>query len=122
MAFKSLDLSPFARGDTWTTKFTLTDSSNTPLDITGFTYWLTLKINQDDADPGVAQQSVLATGTDATNGIVYITFQPSVTYTLTPRRYYYDLQQVDPTSGSPAQITTLLIGKVKVATDITRTA
>ena len=122
MAFKSLDLSPFARGDTWTTKFTLTDSSNTPLDITGFTYWLTLKINQDDADPGVAQQSVLATGTDATNGIVYITFQPSVTYTLTPRRYYYDLQQVDPTSGSPTQITTLLIGKVKVATDITRTA
>jgi hypothetical protein len=119
MSFTSYDLKPFARGDTWTTKFTVTDANDNPIDITGLTYWLTLKTNTDNADPGAAQVSSIATSPDSNSGIVYMTMQPSTTGTLTPGTYKYDFQQVD--NQSPAVVSTLLIGKVRVAADVTRT-
>ena len=120
MSFRTKDLTSFARGDTWTLKFTITDTNSQPIDITGLTFWLTLKQNADDPDPGDAQVSTVAGSPDSNQGIVYVTFPASVTNGLAVGTYNYDLQQVD-SSVSPAQINTLLIGKVKVAKDITRT-
>ncbi len=118
MSFVKKDLDDFARGDTWTTKFTLTDANDVAIDITGFTFWLTLKTLKTDADPGVAQVETAAGSPDAALGIIFMTISNTVTNNLAPGKYHYDLQQVD--DQSPPNIQTLLIGRVTVATDITR--
>ena len=112
-----VDLNPLVRGDTWTNKFAFTDANGAVIDISNFVYWMTLKSNpeKDDAE-AEAQTSVTATGTDAQNGIVYVTFSAAETATLQPGKYYYDLQQVN-----NGEVTTLLLGKVKVLRDITKT-
>ena len=115
MSFQTKNLAPFARGDDWTVKFTIKTSAGVVVDIDGYTYWMTLKLDPDASDPGDAQQVVSPTGGDATNGIVTITFPSNVTSELTPANYYYDLQQIDDLNN----ITTVLMGKVKVVRDIT---
>ena len=117
MSFKRRDLNDFARGDDWTVKFTLTDSNGQVLDITGYSYWMTLKSDPTAADPGNAQVGPIVAGSpDASQGIVYITIPKAQTELLTPGSYHYDLQQVD----DQGKVQTLLIGKVSVAADITR--
>jgi|DEB0MinimDraft_6_1074348.scaffolds.fasta_scaffold01024_5 hypothetical protein len=119
MSYQARDLSPLVRGDDWTIKLTLSDSGS-PLNITGYTYWFTLKDNIDDADPGALQVSITpsASGSpsEASQGIVYITAAKALTDTVTPATYNYDVQQVDGTG----KVQTLLIGKVKVVKDVTR--
>lgn len=120
MSYTARDLSPLVRGDDWKIKLTLT-SNNSVLDITGYTYYFTLKDNIDDADPGVLQvtatPSVATSPTEASQGIIYITAARSLTNSLTAQTYHYDVQQKD-TSGD---VQTLLLGKVKVVKDVTRT-
>jgi hypothetical protein len=116
MAFKSLNLRSFARGDDWTVQYTFKDTEGNPIDITGNTYWVTLKTAKDDADQGAAQVNITASGPDAINGIVIVAFDSSITTNLTPGTYYYDLQEVD-LSGN---VYTILLGKVRVVSDITR--
>jgi hypothetical protein len=117
MAFKRKDLEEFARGDDWTLKITLVDSNNQIIDITGNSYWMTLKSDPANADPGDAQIGPIVAGSpDAANGIIYMTFPKAQTSILTPGSYHYDFQQVD----DQGNVQTLLLGKVKVAADITR--
>jgi len=108
------DLNDFVRGDTWSQKVTLRQD-NTPIDLNGDSFWLTLKLNPESEDPD-AQTKVVASGTDATNGIVYLTLEAVDTDGLTPSRYYYDIQRK---AGNKIQ--TLVYGKVRVVRDITRT-
>lgn len=116
MSYTARDLSPLVRGDDWNIKLTLTSSAGA-LNVQGNTYWFTLKDNADEADPGDLQVSILApVDVDSSNGIVYIAASKTLTGTLTPKTYNYDVQQVD---GS-GNVQTLLIGKVKVVKDITR--
>ena len=119
MSYTSRDLSPLVRGDDWTIKLVLT-SDGSALNITGNTYWLTLKENIDDADPGALQVTatpdVSTSPTEASQGIIYIKASRTDTNTLTAKTYNYDVQQVD----SSGNVQTLLIGKVKVVKDITR--
>lgn len=116
MPFIKKNLKSFARGDDWTTQYEFKDSSGNAIDITGRTYWLTLKADATTSDPGDAQVSVTASGSDATSGIVTITIPKSQTINLEPQTYKYDVQEVD-TSGV---VSTVLLGRVKVARDITR--
>ena len=119
MSYTSRDLSPLVRGDDWTIKLLLT-SDGSALNITGNTYWLTLKENIDDADPAALQVTatpdVSTSPTEASQGIIYIKASRTVTNTLAAKTYNYDVQQVD----SSGNVQTLLIGKVKVVKDITR--
>lgn len=119
MSYTQRDLSPLVRGDDWTIKLVLT-SDGSALDITGYTFWLTLKENVDDADPGALQVTAtpdLSTSpTEASQGVIYIKASRTVTNNLAAKTYNYDVQQVD---GS-GNVQTLLIGKVKVVKDITR--
>lgn len=116
MAYTQRDLSPLVRGDDWTLKLSLT-SNKSPLDITGYTFWLTLKSDIAMADPGDLQvTAVPASPEDAAAGIIYISATNIQTGSLEPRTYLYDIQQVD---GS-GNVQTLMIGKVKVVSDITR--
>lgn len=119
MSFTARDLDPLVRGDDWTIKLVL-KSGNSPLDITGYTYKMTLKANIDDADPGALQlsatPSVAGSPTEASQGILYITATDTQTDSLEAKTYNYDVQQKDNTG----KIQTLLIGKVKVVKDVTR--
>ena len=115
MSYTQKDLSPLVRGDDWTLKLVLT-SEGSVLDITGYTFWFTLKLDLDDADPGALQVTASPVSPDAEAGILYITAPNASTGALAPAIYNYDIQQVD---GS-GNVTTLLIGKVKVVKDITR--
>lgn len=119
MSYTQRDLSPLVRGDDWTLKLVLT-SDNSVLDITGYTFWFTLKANIDDADPGALQVTATpdASGnpSEASRGILYIRAPRNLTDSLQTQNYNYDVQQVDD-SGN---VQTLLIGKVKVVKDITR--
>jgi len=119
MSYTQRDLSPLVRGDDWTLKLVLTSNSSV-LNITGYTFWFTLKESVDDADPGALQVTatpdVSTSPTEASQGIIYIKASKSLTNSLAAKTYNYDVQQVD----SSGNIQTLLIGKVKVVKDITR--
>ena len=75
MSYTQRDLSPLVRGDDWTLKLVLT-SDGSVLDITGYTFWFTLKENVDDADPGALQVTATpdtsGNPTEASQGIIYI--------------------------------------------------
>ena len=116
MSYTTKDLPSFVRGDDWTLKLTLTSGSSV-VDITDYTFWMTLKSDIDMADPGELQ--VVAsplTPEDAAAGIIYITAPKAKTSLLEPANYNYDIQQVD----NLGNVQTLLIGKVRVIKDITR--
>lgn len=117
MSYTSKDLSPLVRGDDWTLKLNITENG-TVVNITGYEYWFTLKSNIDTADPGQVQVSTIATGANATNGIVYINVPNASTYSVVPGTYNYDVQQIDTSN----KITTILLGKVKVVKDVTRSS
>lgn len=117
MSYESKDLPPFVRGDDWTIKLNIKDSNKQAVDITGYTYYMTLKSDIDSADPGDLQTTASSVGADATSGILYINFTNVQTNTLESKTYNYDIQQRDDTGT----IQTLFIGKVKVVKDVTRT-
>lgn len=116
MSFTSKNLDPLVRGDDWTINLTIT-SAGAVVDVTGYTFYFTLKSDIDANDPGELQVTALPSGADATNGIVNIDVPAATTTTLTPQTYNYDVQQIDNTGN----VRTLLIGKVKVVKDVTRT-
>jgi len=113
----NVDLAAFNRGDTWTNRFTFTDTAGDPIDISGRVYWLTLKLDPEASDGNAdAQISVTASGSDAVNGVVYLTLPPTVTEGLLPANYYYDVQEV----ADASTVTTIMYGRVRVDRDITR--
>lgn len=116
MAYTEKDLEPFVRGDDWILKLNIT-SDNTPLDITGYTYWLTLKadIKVEDAKADL-QVKIYPVPQEAVNGVVFIKAPSSETSSLTAGTYFYDIQQVNDNN----EVQTLMMGKVKVVRDVTR--
>ena len=116
MAVTVRDLNDLVRGDDWSIKLTLA-SGGSAIDITGFTFYFTLKSNINDPDPGDLQVTASSSGQDAQDGIVYITVADSITSGLVPQKYKYDVQQID----SGGSVKTLLLGNVKVIQDVTLT-
>lgn len=102
------------RGDSPVIPLTI-NSNGSPLDITGFTFTLTVNPLDDPPDDSGALFQISGTVTDGPNGRVQ--FQPStMDTTQTPDNYYYDIQMVG--GGSTR---TILKGIFKIEPDITRT-
>jgi hypothetical protein len=120
MSYAQKDLPSQVRGDTWILKFTFKDENNTAIDISSNQYWLTLKDNADQTDSQAAIQigPIDPDPVEALQGILTLVADPVDTGTITAKTYIYDLQEVN----SQNEVTTLLIGKVKVVKDITLTA
>lgn len=108
------------RGDTWILTFNIQNSAGAPEDITGNDYWLTLKSSIDDTDAAAVLQigPVVMGAPNAAAGTLIITVYPEDTILLEAKTYFYDLQEVNVAN----EVTTLLIGKVKVVKDVTITA
>jgi hypothetical protein len=105
------------RGDTWVLTFNIQNSAGAPENITGNDYWLTLKSKIDDTDQDAVLQvgPVVMGAPNAAAGTLIITVSPDDTELLEAKTYFYDLQEVNVAN----EVTTLLIGKVKVVKDVT---
>ena len=113
-------VSPLYRGDTRTFKVAITDEvTGDPIDISGHSLWFTLKTAQTDADVDAVLQvsAVMPNDVNSVAGIGFLTLESTDTDGLTPGRYYYDLQWVQP--GAPPIVKTIEAGRVRVLTDIT---
>lgn len=117
MSYIVKNLDPLVRGDDWNIKFQVT-SGGFPVDITGFSYKMTLKAKKEDPDPGAVQLSGSSlVPAEAQEGVLFMKAARAATDSITPGNYNYDLQQID----AQGYVKTLLIGKVRVVADITRT-
>ena len=108
------------RGNTKTFKFNFVDSSNTPIDITGWSIWFTAKAIASDTDVDAVIQVSTTAGDDAldvpASGLMYLTVT-STDSDVTPQALHYDFKRVIP--GSPANIKTLDKGTFKILDIIT---
>lgn len=114
-----IKIANFYRGDTKVYKFTFTGQ-----DITGWDIWFTMKNDESDADDDAVLQVKTTAGSnvidDPVNGIMYVTLTSAQTDLLNPNNYFYDFQRVI-SSASPPDVRTLLSGRLKILTDISRT-
>jgi len=115
----TVKIADFYRGDTKVYKFTFTGQ-----DITGWAIWFTMKNDSSDLDEDAVLQVTATAGgnvlDDPVNGIMYLTLTSSQTNLLEPNEFFYDFQRVIATS-SPADVRTLLSGRLRILTDISRT-
>lgn len=115
-------LSPLYRGDTRTLKVSITDeASGDAIDISGHSLWFTLKSDPSGADDDAELQvsAVMPSNPSSQAGIGFLTLSSTDTDGLSPGRYHYDIQWVQP--GSPPVVKTIEAGKVRVLADITLT-
>lgn len=105
------------RGDDYTVKLTFTDDQTAPIDITGWVLKSTLKISpemSDDADLVVKVDVPALIGTDATNGIAYLTYPHEQTRNMVPGQYFLDVQK-----EHMGAVATVLKGTLTVDSDVT---
>lgn len=103
------------KGDTWSRVITVT-ISNLPLDITGFTFFATLKSDYDDdaTDSTAVYQKTWTTHSDPTDGQTTWTADPTDT-NIPAGIYKYDIQYKD-LSGN---IETVAFGQFEVLPEVT---
>ena len=120
MSYTQLDLPSQVRGDTWVFNFIIQDTAGNAIDITNHEYMITLKsdISVLDENAEIQIGPTVPSASNATLGKVSIIVPGGSTNALVPQSYNYDIQEVE-TDGT---VSTLLIGKIKVRADVTRTA
>jgi hypothetical protein len=106
------------RGDYKAYTLTFTDEFDVPVDISATTLWMTIKVNEDDADVVAAYQGSVVFPSDANSvaGTGTFELEHDDTKDLDPDiKYYYDFQWIN-AAGKPK---TIGKGRMKVARDIT---
>ena len=105
----------WGRGDSSAKGFTVKDSDEVAINITGFTFKLTVNSEKDPTDTTNQKFTVVGAITDAPNGKV--AFSPTTANTdIEPGTYFYDIEQTD----GGAAISTLIIGKCIIIQDISK--
>lgn len=102
------------RGDTYPDEFVITDNSGSVLDITGYTFLLTLNTEQNPTNTTNQVYQIVGVIVDAAAGVV--SFAPSVAQADNVGTFYYDIQITDDT----AAIKTLQKGKYVYLQDVTK--
>lgn len=103
------------RGDTFANVFAITDSTGAVVDITGFTFRLSVDVNPAPIDAATQLFQIIGVVTDGPNGKV--SFTPSlVEADQSPNVYFYDIQMVD----LGPLLTTIAKGQWAVSQDITK--
>ncbi len=105
----------WGRGDSDAKGFIIQDSNGVAIDITGFSFQMTVNTEKDPTDQVNEQFTIVGVIGVATDGTV--SFAPTVTDTdITPGIYFYDIEQTDAAS----RIKTVIKGKVSIIQDITK--
>jgi len=90
-------------GDDYSIQLTVNNTDTTPVDVTGYKFWLTLKADYTLDDTLAALQFSTTAGDNANddllNGKVFLYVPGSLTKTVLPGQYYYDIQQKSSTGG-----------------------
>ena len=103
------------RGDTYADELTLTSSSTgLPIDITGYSFLLTVDTRQSPDDETTQVYQVVGTILSGANGRVE--FAPSAPQADHVGDYYYDVQMLD----GAGRKRTIVSGKYKYTQDITK--
>ena len=117
----AVEFPSFYRGDDHVLKvvFTVPDpatGTRVPVDITGWEFFSSFKLSpaQSDDEAPVSVHIPPVSGTDATQGILYIPYLSSQTQNLLPTRYWVDIQRV-----YNHAVTTIVLGRVKILADVT---
>lgn len=79
------------RGDTFKLSFTVKTAAGVAIDITGYTFWLTLKTDLSKTDAQATKQVERTTHDDAANGKTSLTIDPADTKNYLGC-YFYDVQ------------------------------
>ncbi len=104
----------WGRGDSRAQGFVIQDPVGAVVDITGFTFKLTVNTDQDP-DPGTELFTVAGVITDGPNGKV--AFAPAITDTdQAPGEYFYDVEQTD----AGGAVSTVIKGVCEIVQDISK--
>lgn len=105
------------RGDDYRLKLEITDDAGNAVDISGWTFKATMKLQTEMADSAADVQVIEGpvSGADAVAGIVRILLPRAQTVNLRPVDYFFDVQRNDGT-----YVVTLFTGRVRVKPDVTR--
>ena len=103
------------RGDTYADLITVTDSTGAPIDITGYSFKMTL---DPEKSPATAANNLYQiTGTIIDGPAGRVEFAPStVQADQVPGAYYYDVQMID----GAGRIRTIALDKYAYTQDITK--
>ena len=104
----------FDQGDDEVINITRKDSDGNTIDITGYTFWLTIKASKSDSDADAVVQKTVTSHTDAVNGETKFSLADTDTDSLSGH-YFYDIQEKTAGGG----INTLMAGSMRFETDVT---
>lgn len=106
------------RGDTAADEITVQDSSGNAVDVTGFSFLMTVSSIENPKDTSAQLYQIAGVITNGVAGTVE--FVPTATQAdQKPATYYYDIQMED-TSVSPSRLKTLAKGSYTFTQDITK--
>lgn len=105
----------WGRGDSDAKGFVIQDSAGVAVDITGFSFKLTVSSDRDPPDQVNEQFTIVGVIGVAADGTV--SFAPTISDTdITPGKYFYDVEQTDVSS----RIKTVIKGRALIVQDITK--
>lgn len=103
------------RGDDFTVGITIKDDDGNAIDITGWTFYLTVKKELSDSDADALIQEKVTSHTDPTNGKTEFELSSDQT-DVNSDTYYYDIQGID----NDEKITTFVNRRMKIVEDVTK--
>lgn len=109
------ELSIYKRDDV-TINLVVKNSAGVAIDITGYKFWFTAKVNKDDVDASALIQVSVTDHTNPTEGETSIQLS-KINTNITPGNYYYDIQMKD----NMNKILTLVSSTIEIKQDITIT-
>jgi len=103
------------RGDTYAIQIAIKDAAAAAIDITGFSFLLTVDPSETPTDALANIYQLTGTIDDGPNGLA--SFAPDATDALAaPGNYFYDIQQID----AGTLVRTIAKGKWEILQDITK--
>lgn len=116
---KITDLEAY-KGDSQDYNITVKDASDVAINITGYTFFMTIKENATDTDANAKVKKTVTSHTSPTTGVTKISLtgaDTTLAVSSSTQKYVYDIRMKD-TSGN---VTTLLNGVFKVLQPVTLT-
>ncbi|WP_299948463.1 hypothetical protein [uncultured Microbulbifer sp.] len=109
-------------GDSLSLPLVFKDENGSRIDISGRTFWFTVKLNPQVPDDRADAQIILTAPADANsqNGEVAIGLSAAQTENLKATSYNYDVQMATPILGDEPEVRTIVYGRIRFLQQITR--